>query len=43
MSKQASQIGIRATYMRGGTSKGVFSLPMTSPKPHANPAQLATR
>ena len=24
MSKQASQIGIRATYMRGGTSKGVF-------------------
>ena len=24
MSKQASQIGILATYMRGGTSKGVF-------------------
>ena len=24
MSKQSSQVGIRATYMRGGTSKGVF-------------------
>ncbi len=32
MSKQASQIGIRATYMRGGTSKGVFFTPDDLPQ-----------
>jgi len=32
MNKQASQIGIRATYMRGGTSKGVFFTPNDLPE-----------
>jgi len=32
MTKQASQIGIRATYMRGGTSKGVFFTPDDLPE-----------
>jgi len=32
MTKQASQIGIRATYMRGGTSKGLFFTPEDLPE-----------
>ncbi|WCM92274.1 2-methylaconitate cis-trans isomerase PrpF [Acidovorax sp. NCPPB 2350] len=32
MSKQSPQVGIRATYMRGGTSKGVFFTPDDLPQ-----------
>lgn len=37
MSRQASQIGIRATYMRGGTSKGVFFTPQDLPEAAREP------
>ncbi|SCK16982.1 hypothetical protein VAR608DRAFT_1159 [Variovorax sp. HW608] len=37
MSKQASQTGIRATYMRGGTSKGVFFTPDDLPEAARQP------
>ena len=39
----APQIKIPATYMRGGTSKGVFFSLKTCPKRHRFPARRAMR